>query len=90
MRYVHSKRTSSILYRRPSGLFWLRKGPLSGEQKLEKVDSSQFAGMQDAQQNQVFLQAVLLEMSIELSPKLREGLDGVFSVVVIPRYVVIL
>src|ERR1039458_2490373 len=61
---------------------------LTRTEEIQKVHAHVFAGLAEAQEDQVFPDALLGSASSKDLAKLGEGFDGVLRVVVVPRYAV--
>lgn len=63
---------------------------LARTEEIQKVHAHVFAGLADAQENQVFPDAFLGGRAFNDIPEFGKRLDGVFSIVVVPRNAVML
>jgi hypothetical protein len=62
---------------------------LTRPEEIQKVHAHVFAGLADAEEDQVVAQSLFRSHSIDYMPKHCEGFDRVLRVVVVPRHAVV-
>ena len=62
---------------------------LSGSEKVEKIDAFIYACLIDTQEDEIVADSPLIGISLNHIPDLGESLNGVFSVIIIPRNTIV-
>ena len=80
----------SKLFHRTSASSRTHPGPFRPIAKIQKSDAPVATCLMKAQRDQVIRYSSLGELPVDKSPVLGKRLDGVFSVIVVPRYPVVI